>query len=262
MTLVTGASKGIGLALAREFAQHGHDLVLVARDKARLKEICDELKIMYQVKASFIVCDLSKPGSAVNLYNEINEQGFEITCLVNNAGIGYMGAFSDMGIAQLDELMQINMISLSELTQCFLNDFLTRKEGKILQVSSTAAFQPGPFMAAYYASKAYVASLSHAIAYELKETKVSLSILCPGPTRTNFFSASKMDHSMLERGYVGMMPPEKVAKIAYKGLMDGKLYIIPGVINKSLAYIAALSPKRIAAAIAAYVHHKTGEPKT
>ncbi|KTD50780.1 SDR family NAD(P)-dependent oxidoreductase [Legionella quateirensis] len=260
MTLVTGASKGIGLCLAREFAQHGRDLMLVARDEVRLKEICNEIHEQYHVKVAYTVCDLSKPGSAINLYNELETRGVEINCLVNNAGIGYMGSYAEMGIDKLDELLQINIVSPSELTQCYLGDFVARNGGSILQVSSTAAFQPGPYMAAYYASKSYLASLSHAIAYELKDTNVSLSILCPGATRTSFFTSAGMENSMLERGYTGMLSPEKVAKIAYKGLMQKKLYIIPGVINKSLANLAAISPKKIAAALAAYFHNKPDNP--
>lgn len=257
MTLVTGASKGIGSALAHEFAQHGHDLLLVSRDVVSLKNLAEQLKVQYDVNVDFKVCDLSQPGSAFNLYTELKEHGVEVNCLVNNAGIGYMGSFAEMSLPKLDELMQLNMISVSELTRCYLSDFLERNEGSILQVASTAAFLPGPLMAAYYASKAYVASLSHAIAYELKGTNVSLSILCPGPTKTNFFPVAGMENSMLEKGYIGMMNPEKVAKIAYKGLQKKKLYIIPGVMNKILAYSASMSPERITAALAARFHHKT-----
>lgn len=256
-TLVTGASKGIGLALAHEFAQHGHDLLLVSRDGDSLKNIVEQFKVLYKVSVDYKVGDLSQPGSAFKLYTELKEHGIEINCLVNNAGIGYMGSFVNMSLPKLDELMQLNMISVSELTRCYLSDFLERNEGSILQVASTAAFLPGPFMAAYYASKAYVTSLSHAIAYELKGTNVSLSILCPGATKTNFFPAAGMEDSMLEKGYTGMMSPEAVAKIAYRGLQKKKLYIVPGVMNKILAGSAAMSPKRIAAAIAAYFHHKS-----
>lgn len=254
---MTGASKGIGLALAHEFAQHGHDVLLVSRDGERLKKIVEQFKVLYKVTVDYKVADLSQTGSALKLYTELREHGIEINCLVNNAGIGYMGPFADMSLPRLDELMQLNMVSVSELTRCYLNDFLERNEGRILQVASTAAFLPGPFMAAYYASKAYVTSLSHAIAYELKGTNVSLSILCPGATKTNFFPAAGMENSMLEKGYTGMMSPEAVAKIAYRGLQKKKLYIVPGVMNKILASSAAMSPKRIAAAIAAYFHHKS-----
>lgn len=256
MTLVTGASKGIGLALAHEFALHGHDLILVGRDSIQLTHVSKQLSSQYHVKVEYKVCDLSKAGSAFKLYADLKEQGLEVNCLVNNAGIGYMGSFSEMSLAKLDDLMAINMVSLSELTLCYLNDFVARNEGSILQIASTAAFQPGPLMAAYYASKAYVVTLSHAISYELKDTKVSLSILCPGATKTNFFYSSGMENSMLEKGYIGMMTPEKVAKIAYKGLQKRKLYIIPGIRNKILAYTAAISPKSIAAAVASYFHHK------
>lgn len=259
MTLVTGASKGIGLALAHEFAQNGHDLFLIARDGEKLKEISTELIIQYKVKVDFKAYDLSKPGSALELYTLLKERGVQINCLVNNAGIGYMGAFAEMSVSQLDELMYINIISLSELTRCFLEDFKIRKEGRILQVASIAAFQPGPLMAAYYASKAYVTSFSHAIAYELRKTNISISILCPGATKTHFFVTAGMENSFLEKGYIGMMSAEKVAQIAYKGLQKRKLYIIPGMINKFMAYAAAMSPKSISAAVAAHFHHKSNQ---
>lgn len=256
-TLLTGASKGIGLALAHEFALHGHDLVLVARDEEKLKEASMSLNEKYKVKVSYVVCDLSKEGSALTLYQDIKNQGIAINCLVNNAGIGYMGSYAEMDTKTLHDLMQINMVSLSELTRLFLNDFVSVNAGSILQVASTAAFLPGPQMAAYYASKAYVVSLSHAIAYELKETNVSVSILCPGATKTNFFPNAGMVDSMLEKGYSGMLTPEEVAKSAYKGLQKKKLFIIPGIMNKISSYSASMTPKGIAAAIANYLHHKS-----
>ncbi|TAL61903.1 MAG: SDR family oxidoreductase [Legionella sp.] len=255
-TLITGATKGIGLALGLEFARQGHDLLLVARDEQRLKELAYQLNEQYQVKVDYIVADLSKPGSAFTLYHAVQNRGIWVKCLVNNAGIGYMGTYAEMDVTKLQDLMQVNMISLSELTRLYLNDFLGRNEGSILQVSSTAAFLPGPMMAAYYASKAYVSSLSQAIAYEIKDANVSLSILCPGPTRTEFFHSAGMENSRISKGLTGMMDSEKVAQIAYKGLMKKKLFIIPGFRNKLTVYAAILSPKRIAVALAAYFHHK------
>ncbi len=257
MILLTGASKGIGLALAHEFARHGHDLVLVARDEAKLKEASELLQKQYNVKTHYKVCDLSKVGSSLALYQELKKDSLRINCLVNNAGIGYMGPYAEMSDEKLHDLMQINMISLSELTHLFLKDFISRNEGSILQVASTAAFLPGPLMAAYYASKAYVVSLSHAIAHEVKETNVTISILCPGATKTDFFPEAGMINSLVEKGYSGMMSPEKVAQIAYKGLQKKKLFIIPGTINKLVGYLTAVSPKGLAAAIASYLHHKS-----
>lgn len=257
MTLVTGASKGIGLALAREFAQHGHDLILIARDQVVLSTISEELQTTYKVKVAFKAADLSQEGSAKQLYSELQAEGHQVNCLVNNAGIGYMGPYIDMDDKLLHDLMYINMISLSELTRLYVADFVRQNEGSVLQVASTAAFQPGPYMAAYYASKAYVVSLSHAIARELKGTNVSLSILCPGATSTNFFSAAKMENSFLEKGYAGMMSSESVAKIAYKGLLQRKLFIIPGFMNKIMSYASSMSPKSISAVIAERMHRKT-----
>lgn len=256
MTLVTGATRGIGRHLCYEFARHGHDLLLVARDAERLQDFARELTETFDVRVEYRVCDLSKPGSALTLHHSLHNDKIRINCLVNNAGIGYMGPFATMDISKLHDLMQINMISLSELTRLYLDDFLGRNQGSILQVASTAAFLPGPMMAAYYASKAYVVSLSQALAHELKDTNVFVSIVCPGPTKTDFFSAAGMENSMIEQGYSGMMSPEKVAQIAYKGLQKKKVLIIPGVRNKLMAYSASLSPKRMAAAIAAYFHHK------
>ena len=256
MTLVTGASKGIGLALAHEFAKHGHNLVLVARDAEQLKSIAEELKSIYKVNVIFKVVDLSQEGSAQQLYLQLQAEGHQINCLVNNAGIGCLGSYAEMDYKQLHDLLHINMISLSELTRLYLADFVARNQGSVLQVASTAAFQPGPLMAAYYASKAYVVSLSHALAHELKGTKVRISILCPGPTSTHFMTTAKMEHTYLEKGYAGMMSPEVVANIAYKGLQKGKLFIIPGILNKIMVYAACLSPKGITAALTERFHRK------
>lgn len=255
-TLITGATKGIGRALAHEFASHEHDLLLVARDEKRLQQVTQEIGAKYSVKVDYHVADLSQPGSALTLYQALQDQGIWIKSLVNNAGIGYLGPYADMDLNKLHDLVQLNMISCGELTRLYLNEFIARNEGSILQVASTAAFVPGPLMAAYYASKAYLVSLSRAIAYEIKETNVSLSILCPGATNTHFFAEAGLEHSLLEKGYSGMMDPAKVATIAYKGLQKKKLMIIPGFRNKIMAYSGTLAPKCISAAIANYLHGK------
>lgn len=257
MTMITGASKGIGKALAYEFAKHGHDVVLVARDESLLQSLVSDLKEKYRINAEYHLADLSIEGSAEKLYSELKGRGFVISCLVNNAGIGIMESYAETNSKTLHDLIHINIVSLSELTQFYLRDFLANNHGSILQLASTAAFQPGPHMAAYYASKAYVVSLSHAIAHEVKGTKVSISILCPGPTKTDFFPTAGMVDSHLEKGSIGMMTPEEVAKIAYKGLKRKKLFIIPGMINKTMSYLSAITPKGIAASMADYIHNKS-----
>ncbi|KTC78319.1 SDR family NAD(P)-dependent oxidoreductase [Legionella brunensis] len=259
-TLITGSSKGIGHALACEFAKQGHDLILCARDRELLEQLKQKITTVYSVEVNIIPMDLGQNNSAFNLIKAIEEKGYEINCLVNNAGIGYLGDFASMDSLYLNQMLQLNMITVSELTRYFAKKFTQVGKGKILQVSSTAAFQPGPFMAAYYASKAYVASLSQALAYELKGSGVHVSILCPGPTQTNFFDSAGMDESFLARGFLGIMTPEKVAKIAYRGLEKNKLFIIPGILNKLLAYGAAISPARVTRSITALLHGKRQTP--
>lgn len=255
-TLITGSSKGIGQALAFEFAKHGHDLILCARDKIRLDELAQQIKSTYSVNVSVIALDLSKSKSALTLIKIIEEQQYLIDNLVNNAGIGYLGDFTAMDSNGLDALLQLNIVTVSELTRYFAHRFLQTGKGKILQVSSTAAFQPGPYMAAYYASKSYVTFLSQAVAFELKGTGVSLSILHPGPTQTNFFHSAGMDDSFLAKGFLGVMSAEKVAEIAYKGFMKNKLFIIPGIMNKLLAHSVAITPTAISQRIIAFLHRK------
>ncbi|ASQ45717.1 SDR family NAD(P)-dependent oxidoreductase [Legionella clemsonensis] len=255
-TLITGSSKGIGHALALEFAKNAHNLVLCARDKIRLEQLSSEIKDAYSVEVDVISLDLAQSHSAFQLIEALEEKNCNIDCLVNNAGMGYLGDFISMDPQTLNQMLQLNMVTVSELTRYFAKKFAQQGKGKILQVSSTAAFQPGPFMAAYYASKAYVTSLSEALAYELRDSGVMISILSPGPTQTHFFHEAGMDESHLARGALGVMSAEKVAKLAYKGLQRGKLFIIPGTINKLLAYSASMSPFRMTRRITAFLHGK------
>ncbi|WP_126337798.1 SDR family NAD(P)-dependent oxidoreductase [Legionella spiritensis] len=255
-TLITGSSKGIGKALAFEFAQNGHDLVLVARDERLLEQIAALIKLKYAVDVDVIAMDLSHSGSALNLVETIAERNLRIDCLVNNAGVGFWGDFTDMGSERLNSLIQLNMMCVSELTHHYAQHFKKSGGGKILQVASTAGFQPGPKMAAYYASKAYVINFSRAMAYELKEHGVTVSILCPGPTETSFLEKAGMQGTFLERGFIGLMSATKVARVAYRGLQRNKLIIIPGIINKTLAFGARVFPAMITMRIAVFLHRK------
>ena len=184
--LITGATKGIGYELTKLFARDSYNLVLIARDAKKLNEIKTDLNNEYNVDILIIVKDLSKPNAALEIFNETVEKQIVINVLVNNAGIGDFGKFQKQNFLKINEILQINIVSLTELTRLFMSNMLKKKEGKILNISSMAAFQPGPYMAVYYASKAYVQSFSEAITSELKGTGVSVTTLCPGPTKSGF----------------------------------------------------------------------------
>lgn len=255
-TLITGASRGIGQAIAFEFARQGHDVVLVAREEPRLNELAATLRLKFDIQADSIAMDLSRPGSAQQLINSLEEKQLDIECLINNAGIGCLADFVDMDGETVNATMQLNMVCLTELTHHYAARFSKLGRGKILQVASTAGFQPGPRMSVYYATKAYVISLSVALAYELKPHGVTVSILCPGPTETDFMERAHMKGSWLARGIIGLMSAEKVARKAYSGLNNNQLFIIPGIMNKILVFAAKLSPRFMSSRIVAFFHRK------
>ncbi|RMX18346.1 SDR family oxidoreductase [Legionella jordanis] len=255
-TLITGSSKGIGRALAFEFAKHGHDLILTARSREILEQLACDIRTQHGVAVEIIPLDLSQSKSPFELINIIAGKKYDIDCLVNNAGIGYLGDYKDMDSHLIQQMLQLNITTVSQLTRYFAKRFVDCKRGKILQLSSTAGFQPGPYMSVYYASKAYVTSFSVSLAYELKGTGVSLSILCPGPTQSHFFKEAHMEGSFLARGVLGLSSAEKVAEVAYESLQKNKLFIIPGFINKLLTYCATIAPLRLSRQITAFLHRK------
>src|SRR5579864_4171875 len=217
LALVTGASGGIGAALARELARHGHDLVLVARGAAAMEALAAELRAA-GAAATVIAADLARPGAAASLAHEIAGRGLAIDILVNNAGLGAAGRFDRSDPARIGEILQVNIVALSELTRLMLPGMIARGHGRVMLVASVAAFQPGPRMAAYFASKAYVLSLGEALAYELRRTGVSVTVLCPGATATEFFATAGADHSFMARRVRRMMRAEDVARLGYRGL--------------------------------------------
>jgi short-subunit dehydrogenase len=182
---VTGASSGIGADLARELARDGHDLVLTARSVAPMEKLAAELAA-HGAGAVVIPADLSQPGGAAALAGAIETRGSALDVLVNNAGLGAVGRFDQTDPLRISEMIQVNIVALTELTRLLLPGMVARRRGKVMLVASTAAFQPGPRMAVYFATKAYVLSFGEAIAYELKGTGVTVTVLCPGPTATNF----------------------------------------------------------------------------
>lgn len=230
--LITGASSGIGLELAKIFAAHGTPLVLTARREELLKALQTDIQNQYKVPVQIITKDLSRPGAAKELYIEIRDKGWEVSTLVNNAGFGLYGHFSETELSKELDMLQLNILALTELTKLFLGPMLQKKSGKILNLASTAAFQPGPVMACYYASKAYVLSFSEALSNELKGTGVSVSALCPGPTESEFQAKADINMNIGLFKASGMMTSAAVAKAGYEGLMKGKRVIVPGLINK------------------------------
>ncbi len=239
--LITGATSGIGHELAKLFAADRYRLVLVARQQAALDRVADELGRTFQASVRVIPQDLSGPSAARNIVGILEKESIQIEILVNDAGFGMYGLFSGLDESTELAMMQVNMIALTQLTRLCLPGMLARRSGKILNVASTAAFQPGPLMAVYYATKAYVLSFSEALACELDGTGVSVSVLCPGPTRSAFQQRAEMGSSKLFDS--GVMDASVVAEAGYRGLMKNKTLIIPGFRNKLLTLVVKFSPR-------------------
>lgn len=241
--LITGASGGIGLDLAREFARHGYNLILAARNVDRLQEIAAELRDT-GVRVEVIARDLANAQAAAGLLREIRERGLVVNILVNNAGFGLHGKFAELAVAEQVGMIQLNVTTLVALTRLLLPGMLERKHGRILNVASTAAFQPGPFMAVYYASKSFVLSFSEALAEELRGSGVTVTALCPGPTRTGFGERSGMDKTALFQA-AAVMDSAPVARAGFEGCVRGKRLVIPGMMNSLGALGTRLMPRAL-----------------
>ena len=249
--LITGASTGIGYELSKCFAADRHNLILIARQEAKLRHVAAELSGQFGVSAKVIVADLAKSDAPQKIADEIRTASLQVDYLVNNAGFGLGGKFSETDLAAELEMMQVNMVALVHLSKLFLPAMVARGSGKIMNVASTAAFQPGPLMAVYYATKAFVLSFTEAIANELAGTGVTVTALCPGPTHSEFQQRAHIENTRLVKGkFMGMMTSEAVAQIGYRGLMQGKRLVIPGLINKIGVQSIRLSPRRVATQIA------------
>lgn len=243
LALVTGASSGIGVDLARELARHGHDLVLSARGVPAMQALAAELRGL-GAEATVIAADLAKPGAAAALAAEIAQRGLQIDILINNAGLGAASRFDRLEPQRISEMLNVNIIALTELTRLLLPGMIERRHGRIMLVASVAGFQPGPHMAVYFASKAYVLSLGEALACELRGTGVSVTTLCPGATETNFFTVAGADKSLMSR-MRRMMKSDEVARLGYRGLMAGRGIVITGAMNRIVALAGRFMPHRI-----------------
>lgn len=239
--LITGASSGIGLELSKQFAKDGHSLILVARNANRLEEETSALRQEYGVQVKFIPTDLADPMGPRTLVEELKRQNLPIQVLVNNAGFGTFGPFSEIATERTMDMIQVNLTSLTLLTRLLVGEMIQRGSGKIVNVASTASFQPGPLMAVYYATKAYVLSFSEAIANELEKSGVTVTAVCPGPTTSGFQKAAKMEMSKLVQGAI--MDSKSVAEIAYRGILRGKRIVITGFKNRALAQSIRFAPR-------------------
>jgi len=239
--LITGASGGIGADLARVFARHGHPVALAARSGERLQALANELQEQTGIRATIAACDLEQPQAAPALMSDLAAAGFSPGILVNNAGFGLNGPFADLELEKQLALIDLNIRALTQLTSLCL-PHIAAARGRILNVASVASFFPGPGMAAYYASKAYVLSLGEALSWELRASGVTVSTLCPGPTNTGFMDRAGIPPS--GKAFYSM-PSMPVAEAGYRGLMAGKRVIGPGALNKVLAGLSGIVPHRI-----------------
>lgn len=239
--LVTGASSGIGEALCWEFAEHGHHLILVARSADKLEQLAAELTGKYKVKVSVQPADLSVPGSAKNLRKALRRKKQRVDILVNNAGVLQHGAFAEMTSEDHQRMINVNVAGLTDILAHFVPDMLAKGSGRILNVASIAAFQPVPSMTTYAATKAYVLSLSEALAEELRNTGVSVTVLCPGITQTNMLAGAESALERVPAMLVGDV--SKVAHEAYEACMSGKTIVVPGTLNLAGTLAARVTPK-------------------
>ena len=251
--LITGASTGIGLDLARIMAPD-FDLIITARNQPRLEETAGELQGKHGNRVHVVPADLAGSEAPQAIFDEVNRRGLRVDALINNAGFGAYGEFKDLPLPAQLEMIQVNVTALTHLTRLFLPGMLKHRHGRIMNVASTAGFQPGPLMAVYYATKAYVLSFSEAIANELKGSGVTVTCLAPGATATEFATRADMENSRLFK--LGKMKSADVARAGYRGMMKGKTLVIPGMKNWVMAEAVRFGPRKVVTAIARAVQER------
>jgi short-subunit dehydrogenase len=250
VAVITGASSGLGLDFAREAAADGYDLVLIARSTAPMESLASELQARYETQTHVIGMDLAVPGAGANAADAIAKLGVTVDVLINNAGFGFNGSFADSDPHETSRMTQLNIVTLTDLTRALLPAMLARKSGRVMLLASTAAFQPGPMMAVYCATKAYVLSFGEALAYELRGTGVSVTTVCPGATETNFQKAASIDaNSTLMKS--PMMSSATVAKDGYWAMKRGRRVIVTGIPNLIGAVMGRILPRDVVLPIAA-----------
>lgn len=253
--LITGASSGVGLELAKLFAADGHHLVLVARSEGKLQELATQLQQQYKISVHVLAKDLGDYHTAQAIFDWCNSNGITVDFLVNNAGFGDFGFFVDSDWAKQEQMINLNITALTYLTRLFLPGMVQRKSGKVLNVASTAAFQPGPTMSVYYATKAYVLHFSEAIANELEGTGVTVTALCPGAFESGFQAAAAMEESKLVKGK--KLPTSlEIATYGYRQMQKGARVAIPGLMNKIMANSIRFTPRGLVLKIVRAMQNK------
>src|SRR6266550_1705205 len=252
-TLITGASSGIGEVFARKLAARGRNVLLVARSEDKLITLCNELGRSNSIRAQYVALDLSTPESPARLFEEAEKRGLTVDMLINNAGFGSMGEFAKLDLARELNMIDLNVKSLVELTHLFLQPMRERKSGSIMNVASTAGFQPVPYMATYAATKAFVLSFSEALWEENRPLGVKVMAICPGVTETNFFDAAKIQRPPARIAQT----PEAVVDTALRGLARGKSSVISGWTNFMMIQAERLTPRSVVIRIAGTMLRKT-----
>ena len=252
--LITGASGGIGYELAKLFARDHHNLVLVARNGDKLAQVAGELQPQ-GIAVKTIPLDLTQPPAPRFLFDQLQREGISVDILINNAGFGAFGEFAHMPEAEVLGQISLNITALTQLTHLFLAPMLARRNGRIMNVASTAGFQPGPLMAVYYATKAYVISFSEAIANELRDSGVTVTCFCPGATHTGFAKRAGNDQSRLFKR-LGAMRADRVALDGYRAVMEGRTLAISGLQNWAVAQSTRFGPRKVVTAISRWISEK------
>ena len=253
--LITGASGGIGYELAKLFARDRHNLILVARSGDKLAQAASELRAL-GVNVHTYTFDLAVPNASRLLFEQVQSAGLPVDILVNNAGFGALGEFAEMSEEQILGQIQLNIVALTELTRLFLPSMLARRSGRIMNIASTAGFQPGPLMAVYYATKAYVISFSEAVANEVCNSGVTVTCFCPGATHTGFAKRAGNDKTRLFQ-QLGAMSAGKVALDGYRAVMEGRTLAISGAHNWVVAQSTRFAPRKLVTAISRWVSEPT-----
>jgi uncharacterized protein len=252
--LITGASKGIGKEIAVELAKKKFDLILIARSASQLEDVANEIKSQHGVKVDFLAEDLSAPDAARTVLKWVEQNNYQVAVLVNNAGYGSAGNFDRFTIEQNRDMMNLNMITLTEMCQVFLPMLKRHSQAYILNIASSTAYQALPQMALYAATKVFVLNFSRALKFELKDSPVSVTCVCPGATDTNFNDRADIPAKARKAAEKVTMTPQEVAKISVDAMFASKTEVIPGFVNKLGAFLAWLAPKAVTEKVAAGIY--------
>ena len=255
--LITGATGGLGKEFAHYYGRQKKNLILVARNEKALEALAEEMKNIYHIEVLGIIQDLTEAEAVSHISVKLKEANWQVEGLVNNAGFGDFGRFHELAIARQTELVQVNVMAMMQLTHLVLDDMIKENKGFIINVASLAAFVPGPLMAPYYASKAFVLSLTEGIARELKGSKVKILALCPGPTETGFEKNARLENSKLFSS-LKVVPAKYVVEQGCKALEKGKVIHVIGSFNRMLVFISRFAPRRV---IRNFIYHVQEEKK-